>query len=216
MIQAVLFDLDRTLLDRDQSLKNFVKKQYDSFQSLHQYIERDEFLERFIELDEGGYQPKEQVYKQLVARYYMDTINDQKLLDHYYNFFSEECIGFKGMCEMLIILQKKGIKLGIITNGQTNFQTANIRALDIEDFLDVILISEQEQMKKPDRRIFQKAAEQLQVPIESCLFVDDHVKNDVEGALAAGMKAIWKRGPDDNCRKEVLSIVELEEVIDFL
>jgi putative hydrolase of the HAD superfamily len=43
---------------------------------------------------------------------------------------------------------------------------------------------------KPDRRAYQAIADELGVPIECCLMVDDQPRN-IDGALVAGMQAEW-------------------------
>jgi len=57
------------------------------------------------------------------------------------------------------------------------------------DVLDVIIISGEEGILKPDARIYHLAAERLGVPVADCLFVDD-VEENVAGARAAGMQAL--------------------------
>ena len=54
---------------------------------------------------------------------------------------------------------------------------------------DVLILSCEEQLMKPDTRIYQLAAERLGVAPEEALFVDDHLPN-VEGARDAGMRAV--------------------------
>jgi epoxide hydrolase-like predicted phosphatase len=57
------------------------------------------------------------------------------------------------------------------------------------DAFDVIVISGEEGLLKPDARIYHLAAERLGVPVADCLFVDDFEEN-VTGARAAGMPAL--------------------------
>jgi putative hydrolase of the HAD superfamily len=46
---------------------------------------------------------------------------------------------------------------------------------------------------KPHRSIFDAALERAGVPAQAALMVGDSLKHDVEGALAAGMKAVLLR-----------------------
>jgi putative hydrolase of the HAD superfamily len=46
---------------------------------------------------------------------------------------------------------------------------------------------------KPHRSIFDAALERAGVPASAALMVGDSLKHDVEGALAAGMKAVLLR-----------------------
>ena len=64
--------------------------------------------------------------------------------------------------------------------------TAGIRGL-----FDVVAVSGDYGIHKPDRRLFDLAAQKLGVPNESCVFVGDHPVNDIKGALGADMQAVW-------------------------
>jgi putative hydrolase of the HAD superfamily len=55
--------------------------------------------------------------------------------------------------------------------------------------VDMLLLSSEERLMKPDTRIYQLAAERLGVAPEEALFVDDFAPN-VEGARDAGMRAV--------------------------
>jgi putative hydrolase of the HAD superfamily len=69
MITGVLFDLDGTLLDRDSSVKKFIHDQYDRLDRHVGHIPKDEYVARFIELDQRGYVWKDKVYQQLIKEY---------------------------------------------------------------------------------------------------------------------------------------------------
>ncbi|PEU64776.1 HAD family hydrolase, partial [Bacillus cereus] len=79
------------------------------------------------------------------------------------------CIPFPNMHELLQQLQNKNIKVGIITNGITEFQMNNIRALNLHTYTNTILISEAEGIKKPHPAIFERALRQLNVQSEECI-----------------------------------------------
>jgi epoxide hydrolase-like predicted phosphatase len=74
----------------------------------------------------------------------------------------------------------------------SNFSTQLRQLLtqhELIDAFDVIVISGEEGLLKPDARIYHLAAERLGVPAADCLFVDD-VEENVVGARAAGMQAL--------------------------
>ncbi|WP_026695834.1 HAD family hydrolase [Peribacillus kribbensis] len=192
MKKAVIFDLDETLLDRSRSLRAFITGQYRRFKMHFKDMEEQVYACRFIELDQRGYTGKDVVYKQLLKEYPMTAISWRELLDDYNTHFFEHCIPFPGLKETLNVLKKEGYALGIITNGRTGFQNRNIEALGIQDLMDVIVISEKEEVKKPDSAIFQRALALLQISSENVLFVGDHPKNDMEGASRAGLHTVWK------------------------
>ena len=94
---------------------------------------------------------------------------------------------------MLKVLQtiKKQVQVGIITNGSTQRQKAKITHTGLASYFDVILISEEVGLTKPDKRIFELALHQLQVQPNEALFVGDDLAKDIAGCQRARMKGIW-------------------------
>ncbi|KAA0763278.1 HAD family hydrolase [Bacillus sp. AR2-1] len=219
MIQAVLFDLDGTLLDRRQSLEQFIHDQYNRFASHLMNIEKSEYCSRFLELDNNGFTWKDKVYATLLCEYNITTLTPEQLLHDYITNFQHHCIPFKNMHELLHRLTEQNIKIGIITNGFTEYQINNLRALNIHTYTKTILVSEAEGIKKPHPEIFERALKKLDVKATECLYVGDHPENDVLGSERVGILGVWKRDSfwDDfehprivNDLLEVLSFLEVE------
>lgn len=193
MIKSVIFDLDGTLLNRDVSVQKFVERQYERLHKWVGHIPKEIYISRFIELDCRGYVWKDKVYKQLVDAFDIQGISWTNLLDDYVEQFKYSCIAFPNLIHMFDELKHEKLTLGIITNGFGTFQMDNIKALGIKKYVDTILISEWEGIKKPDPKIFLKAIEKLHVEPNQCVFVGDHPENDIHAAKNVGMKSIWKR-----------------------
>ncbi|WP_033543218.1 HAD family hydrolase [Planococcus sp. CAU13] len=195
MVKAVIFDLDGTLLDRDLSVEKFIAGQHERLNSVLSHIDRLEYTSRFIELEKHGYVWKDKVYEQLINEFEIQGMSKEHLLEDYLTYFSDYCTPFSNLIPMLEDLRNNDILIGMITNGYTEFQTGNFRALGIEHYFDAILISEKEELRKPDKRIFERALERLGVTAEQAIFVGDHPLNDVEASARAGMIGVWKRNP---------------------
>lgn len=213
MVKAVLFDLDGTLLDRDTSVEQFISAQYDRLSDNLSHIPKNDYMTRFIELDCHGHVWKDKVYQALVAEFTIKNISWQELLEDYKIQFYYHCIPFKFLFEMLDKLQQQNYLLGIITNGRGQFQARAIEGLGIRDYFDTVLISEVEQIRKPQVEIFQKAMKQLSVSASDSVFVGDHPEADIAGAKGAMMKTIWKRNSSWSEAKEADAIIdELSEI----
>ena len=193
MIKAVLFDLDGTLLDRDESIRRFIDDQYERLKKGIGHIPKEKFITRFIELDCHGYVWKDKVYQQLVEEFKIQAINWEYLLEDYVNGFKNFCVPFSNLHSMLEDLKRNNFVLGMITNGFGQFQMDNIEALKIEKYFDTILVSETEVIKKPNPEIIERALERLNVTPKETIFVGDHPENDVKASEYVGMKAIWKK-----------------------
>ncbi|MEB1808821.1 MAG: HAD family hydrolase [Bacillaceae bacterium] len=198
MIKAAIFDLDGTLLNRDESVKIFICRQYDRLKQQVGQIPKEKYVARFIELDNRGYVWKDKVYQQIVHEFKNDRLTWEELLQDYINEFKNSCVPFANLTQMLDELKRSNLLLGIITNGYGQFQMDNIEALGIREYFDVILVSEWEGIKKPDREIFERALKKLNVLPNESIFIGDHPENDVYAAQNAGMKGIWKKDPHLN------------------
>ena len=216
MIKAVLFDLDGTLLDRDESVKRFIQSQYDRIKRVVGHIPRETYINRFIELDQRGYVWKDKVYQQLVDEYNITEMTWEELLQDYIAVFKHHCVPVPNLITTLEKLKNCNIRLGLITNGRGQFQLGNIKALGIEKYFYTILISEWEGIKKPDPEIFNRALKQLEVSAHMSIFVGDHPENDVKAARNVGMKGIWKRDPQWEQVNADYIIDDLAELLLFL
>jgi putative hydrolase of the HAD superfamily len=94
-----------------------------------------------------------------------------------------------------------------------------LRVTGLLPLVDLIVISENEQIKKPDPLIFTRAAERLGVRFEECLFVGDHARNDIYGAAAVGMRTAWYPGeqvwPDEQTVVPDYTIGSLGELLEM-
>ncbi|MCM3576220.1 HAD family hydrolase [Mesobacillus subterraneus] len=211
-IEAVFFDFDGTLLDREASLVKFIEEQYERYKPELNEIDKQLYIKRFIELDARGYVWKDKVYSQLLVEMNIAGVTWQELLEDYITNFKHSCTGFQNLHEVLGKLKLMGLKMGMISNGKTHFQMANIKALDIEGYFDTILISEAVGLRKPDSQIFQKGLEALAVSASRSIFVGDHPENDVAASKRAGMMGIWKRDDYWQSAEADYTIEELEEL----
>lgn len=187
-MKAVIFDLDRTLHDRDASLLAFLKTQ-------HQSLNRGQgvpvsYIDRFIELECKGYVWKDKVYRALTSEFDL-PLTSEELLQDYLAGFHRHCREVEGASSLLSFLKSEGYKVGMVTNGMTDVQNNTIDALGIRSHFDSIIISEEAGIKKPDPEIFELAARSLAVSPPECLYAGDHYQNDVLAARQAGMKTAW-------------------------
>jgi len=83
-------------------------------------------------------------------------------------------------------------KTGVISNALGDVRTVILNTWHMSDAFDVLIISAEVGLMKPDVRIFQSALNALGVQPAEAVFVDDVARN-VEGARAIGMHAIQFR-----------------------
>ena len=191
-IAAVIFDLDGTLLDREQSLRSFARAQFEKMKYELRPATADAYKDRFIEIDDNGRRWKDEVYQVLVNEFAIKEIGWETLLADYIQTFRRHCIPYAGTAQALSRLRDKGLALAIITNGRFPFHMHSVEALGLQAMFDFVLVSEHEGVRKPDPEIFRRALDRLGVAPEQTIYIGDHPENDVRAAKRVGMKAIWR------------------------
>ncbi len=76
--------------------------------------------------------------------------------------------------------------LGVITNGN-----ADVRRLGLADYFRFALCAEELGIGKPDPHPFQTALRHAGIAAEQAVHIGDHPGDDIAGAKAAGLRAIW-------------------------
>jgi HAD superfamily hydrolase (TIGR01549 family) len=94
----------------------------------------------------------------------------------------------------LASLKQMGLKLGIVSNTfiSAGSLDRHMAQFGILDFFPIRLYSHQFAFRKPDIRIFQTAAQQMDEPPQDVLFVGDRINKDIVPALKVGMRAVLK------------------------
>ncbi len=117
-----------------------------------------------------------------------------------------EALGFKGDIEKIekeyldtmeinhgfydfITSVSKHYKTAIISNDSSRWSKYLREKFDINHYFDVISISGDLKIQKPDERIFQHTIEQLGCKAEDCYYIDDREDN-LEAASKVGMNAV--------------------------
>jgi putative hydrolase of the HAD superfamily len=209
-VQAVVFDLDGTLLDRRLSFERFVRDQWTRFAPALQSVDQAKYVETLIELDRDGYAPRQELFAGTLARFDLPCELAETLLGDYRAAFPSACVLFPDAARALTSLRAAGLKLGLITNGSVRMQTDKLKCLGIAPAFDAVLISDAEGVSKPDPEIFRRALERLTAKPEHAVFIGDHPEVDVAGARRAGMKAVWRRD------RMLSRTVEADAIIDEL
>lgn len=96
----------------------------------------------------------------------------------------------EGAFEILDEVRKAGYKLALIANADSVGGRNIIRTTGLEDYFDVVIISEELGIEKPDQEIFVAALAKLGVKPENAVMVGNRIDLDIIGANRVGMKSV--------------------------
>ena len=174
-MRALLFDLDNTLIDRDDALK----------QALLQELGSSDTVRKLMQLDAGGYGSRE-----VFLNSWSTMSGSVRTMQHLGAAISDNLQPDVQLLTALEAISER-VMLGIISNGGVENQLAKIQSAGLANVISNknLWISGGLPFAKPDREIFQLACKSLNVCESEALFVGDHPVIDIQGALKAGLHA---------------------------
>ena len=196
----IFFDLDHTLWD-------FEKNSALAFQTIfekHQLnLNLDSFLVHYVPTNLKYWKLyRDEKISQEGLRYYrlkevfdlmQETVQDEVihlLAQEYIHYLPQYNHLYEGAVEVLDYLYPK-YKLHIITNGFQTVQAGKLKNSNIEHYFQTITNSEMAGVKKPNPLIFEFALDLAKVTKVQSIMIGDSLEADVEGALNAGLDAIF-------------------------
>ena len=87
------------------------------------------------------------------------------------------------------------IKLAVVTNGEGEPQRAKLAAIGLAERFPLVVASGEVGTAKPDPAIFALACERLGVERAHAAHVGDRLDLDAQGAAAAGLRGVWLDRP---------------------
>jgi putative hydrolase of the HAD superfamily len=210
VIRAIFFDLDDTLVDDTISLEQCAEAAAREFASdrgaspvdlADAYV--DAAIDFWTQLGPGSPKPKSgeirpAMWRCALQRYGIDDeALASRLADRFDELRVERVELFPEALPVLNALHGR-YRMAIITNGYAETHELKIARLELERFFDRIILAGDLEMVKPDPAVFVHAMELLDVAPEQSLMVGDRYDRDIEGAHAAGMRAVWIRCRDES------------------
>ncbi|WP_297436272.1 TIGR02253 family HAD-type hydrolase [Thermococcus sp.] len=224
MIKVVFFDLDDTLIDTsklaDMARKNAVENMIRHGMPMDFGVAYHELMELINEYGSNFSRHFDYLLRRLDLQYNPKWIAAGVIGYHNTKFAYLRTV--KGVKKTLLRLKEMGLQLGIITDGDPIKQWEKILRAEIDDYFDVVFISDFVGVKKPHRKIFEKALKHFDLMADEALMVGDRLYSDVYGAKQVGMQTVWfKYGRHANRELDYLeyadftvrSLEELPEIV---
>lgn len=201
-IKAVIFDLDDTLFDHHHSLQAglvAIQKIYKSLQqSRLEHLENTytELLESLHSQVLQGLLTHEQARIQRIQRFFLKYGQHLSLAETYsaatiyreaYHIARQPVPGAVALLQYL----RTSAGIGVVTNNTSVEQREKLDACGLSRWIDVLVISEEAGVAKPDPAIFEMALAKLNAGPHQTVMVGDSWKIDILGARQAGIIPVW-------------------------
>lgn len=205
-ILGVIFDLDDTLY----SEKQYVRSGYKAVAKL---LGEEALADRLWTYFENGKPAIDELLNELgcIGR-------KEECLEAYREQIPEITL-YDGVVDLILELKRKGIKVGIITDGRVSGQKRKLQALGLDKLLDDIIITDElggTQFRKPCDIAFRIMQRRWGLPFEQMVYVGDNAEKDFQAPKQLGMRSVFFRNIDgiyfDNRKNEVQEIDMISEL----
>ncbi|MEO8533272.1 MAG: YjjG family noncanonical pyrimidine nucleotidase [Flavobacterium sp.] len=224
-ITDIFFDLDHTLWDFDKNSEMAFDR---IFKEKYPGIITTDFITKYMPINQACwklYQHDKITHQELRynrLKFSFDALNqdvsDQDIdaiANDYIELLTDNNHLFDGAIEVLEYLKPK-YKLHIITNGFATVQDKKINNARLSDYFSTITNSELAGVKKPNSIIFDYAVNLAQASKENCIMIGDCLDADVNGALNAGLDAIFFNDKKIEAPENIKQINHLLELKKYL
>jgi HAD superfamily hydrolase (TIGR01662 family) len=231
-VRAVLFDMDDTLFDHRHSSRRglmamqqrypcFQQATIDELEQAYMLLLEEVHLQVLLgemNLDQARTVRMERLFAQFDEKSSRATVEEAtRMFRETYQASRQIVPGTIALLEAL----RPHVKIGIVTNNILVEQQEKLRYLGLEAHVDALVVSEEVGIVKPEAGIFRVALERLQCSAEETVMIGDAWQNDIIGARAAGIRAIWLNRygvpcPDPSLASEISAFEPLEAVFALL
>lgn len=203
--EAVIFDLDRTLVEHDQDAEALLETAcatagIDPFcrpETLE--LAAEVVREGAAELDAARYERR--VFATAAAATGAE-VPTGALVDAYNDTLDNSAVSHRPGVDTAIE-STADLATALVTNGPAETHATKLEAADLTDCFDTVVFGNEVPAVKPATDAFQVVLDHLDVKPDETLKVGDSLSKDVEGAQKLGIDTAWvpfgdgRRGPND-------------------
>jgi len=213
MIEAIIFDMDGTLVDTEPFNTEIERRQF----SLNNLKISDEEHQKYLGVASDA------MWREITFNH-QTALSVDELIDQNHTeslrYFSEleQIPVMPHLVDLLEKLQGKNFEMAVASSSTPEIIDLILTKTDLKKYFRVIVSAQEAGKSKPEPDVFLLAAKKLGIDPANCLVVEDS-PNGIKSAKAAGMICVAYEGPGANSLKlqEADSIIqdysELELII---
>ena len=202
---CVVFDLDDTIIKEKKfviSAYEFILKHFSIFPSdilfnnmVNRFQNNEDVLDWLIDI--------------LKTKY--NIITDINYILNLYRFHNPDIKLESSIHNTINVLIENKVKLGLVSDGRSTTQRNKLKALNIEDKFDSIIISEEIGSTKPN--LYNYKLIESSIPSKIYWYIGDNTSKDFQGPYKLGWNTICIKDNGENIHKQNLEVLKPETVI---
>jgi HAD superfamily hydrolase (TIGR01549 family) len=199
--KGIIFDLDNTIYSYDICHNNasdavilFLQNNYGINKTYHEIKDLYENISKKLkfELKSTASSHNKSIYfKQLSELLKLHYSNTQILNDLYWKVFFDHMVCFEGVQDFIAWNKNLGVKIGILTDYETEHQIQKLEKLGIIDYVDVLVTSEEVGIEKPSCQMFQTILRKMKLTPDDVIMIGDDFNKDIKGAMNMNILSYW-------------------------
>ncbi|MBR5435301.1 MAG: HAD-IA family hydrolase [Muribaculaceae bacterium] len=225
-IRWVWFDIDDTLWDFSHNSATALCSIYDDFGLSSRFASAEEWISQYesINLPLWDLYNRGKITKEFLQaeRFYRTFVNagfsgaELDRLDGmneiYLDRLASQSVAVEGSHATLAELKRRGLHTGVVSNGFSGVQERKLKNAGLK--VDVVVLSDEIDINKPDRRLFDYALQKSGATAEESLMVGDNPLTDIAGAIKAGWRSILYKPTAPAAAEGIIR--SLPELLDIL
>ena len=203
--KGILFDLDDTIIAYSAVAEPTWRRLCDEYTARHDTCGSSELFDTIMEISHWYWSDEErhrigrndldnarrETLRLVSQKLNMDQAHAVEIADAFSIEREEAIYVFDNAIDTLKHLNQMGIKLAMMTNGQSHKQRAKIERFDLAPYFEIILVEGEMGFGKPDPAVYHRALEALNLMPEDVWAVGDNLEWDVGGPQKLGIFGIW-------------------------
>ena len=199
--KGIIFDLDDTLYDYNKTNKHateiiikYIIENNNTYKNFEYILEVYNNISNKLkyELKNTASSHNKSIYfKHLIEELKLSYSLFTKVNNLYWESFYSSMSCFEGVEEFLHWNKKNGIKIGILTDYETEYQIKKLEQMNLLKYVDCIVTSEEVGIEKPSVNMFSNILRKMDLSYNEVIMIGDNYDKDIKGALEVNIKGYW-------------------------